>query len=167
MSRFRARSKRNCNSGETEGLLERQVTLEKTRLEASRASNPLASKSNATKTNNEICSRDPPKGGKNDGSIGDTLITTGNAQRTTRSGQRTNLDKDYPCICGRRFTTERGVKIHRTKKGCLNASAIQQQRTAQADQTPENQSQAQNHSAEEIHANESDEEFRQLINTKR
>ena len=39
---------------------------------------------------------------------------------------------------------------------------IQQQRTAEADQTSENQSQVQNHSAEE-----SDEEFRQLINAKR
>ena len=71
------------------------MTLGKTRLEASRASNPLASKSNATKTNSEICSLDPPKGGENDGSIGDTLITTENAQRTTRSDQRTNLDMDY------------------------------------------------------------------------
>ena len=51
--------------------------------------------------------------------------------------------------------------------GCLNASTIQQQRTAQAGKTSGNQSQVQNHSAEEIHAEESDEEFRQLINAKR
>ena len=51
--------------------------------------------------------------------------------------------------------------------GCLNASTNQQQRTAQAGKTSENQSQVQNHSAEEIHAEESDEEFRQLINAKR
>ena len=89
------------------------------------------------------------------------MITTGNAQRTTRSDQRTNLDIDYPYICGRRFTTERWMKIHRTQMGWLNASTIQQQRTAQADQTSENQSQVQNHSAEE-----SDEPFRQLINAK-
>ena len=74
---------------------------------------------------------------------------------------------DYLCVCGRRFTTERGMKIHRTKMGCLNASTIQQQRTAQAGKTSENQSQVQNHSAEEIHAEQSDEEFRQLINAKR
>ena len=43
--------------------------------------------------------------------------------------------------------------------GCLNASTNQQQRTAQAGKTSENQSQVQNHSAEEIHAEESDEEF--------
>ena len=51
--------------------------------------------------------------------------------------------------------------------GCLNASKNQQQRTAQAGKTLENQSQVQNHSAEEIHAEESDEEFQQLINAKR
>ena len=73
---------------------------------------------------------------------------------------------DYQCVCGRRFTTERGMKIHRTKMGCLNASTNQQQRTAQAGKTLENQSQVQN-SADEIHAEESDEEFRQLINAKR
>ena len=75
---------------------------------------------------------------------------------------------EYQCVCGRRFTTERGMKIHRTKMGCLNALTNQQQRTAQAGKkTLENQSLVQNHSAEEIHAEESDEEFRQLINTKR
>ena len=74
---------------------------------------------------------------------------------------------DFQCVCGRRFTTERGMKIHRSKMGCLNASSNQQQRTAQADKTSENQSQVQYHSAEEIHAEEFDEEFRQLINAKR
>ena len=38
--------------------------------------------------------------------------------------------------------------------------------SAQPTKTSENQSQVQNHSAEEIHAEESDEEFRQLINAK-
>ena len=28
-----------------------------------------------------------------------------------------HLEINYPCICGR-FTTERGMKIHRTKMGC-------------------------------------------------
>ena len=83
-----------------------------------------------------------------------------------RLEQGSNLEIDYQCVCGRRFTTERRMKIHRTKIGCLNASANQQQRTAQADKTSENQSQVQNHSAEEFHAEESDEEFRQLINAK-
>ena len=42
----------------------------------------------------------------------------------------------------------------------------QQQGTAQAGKTLENQSQVQNHSAEEIHSEESDKEFQQLINAK-
>ena len=55
------------------------------------------------------------------------------------------------------------MKIHRTKMGSLNASTNQQQRSAEAGKTSENQS----HSAEEIHAEVSDEELRQLINIKR
>ncbi|GFR82376.1 reverse transcriptase [Elysia marginata] len=47
--------------------------------------------------------------------------------------------------------------------GCLNKS-FQQQRTALADKTSENQSRAQNHSAKEIQAEDQDEELRQLIN---
>ena len=76
------------------------------------------------------------------------------------------MEMDYPCICGRRFASERGMKIHRTKMGCLNTPS-QQQRTALADKTSENQSQVQNHSAEEIQAEDQDEELRQLINAKR
>ncbi|GFN82186.1 polyprotein [Plakobranchus ocellatus] len=56
---------------------------------------------------------------------------------------------------GRRFATERGMKIHRTKMGCLSRSS-QQQRTAIADKTLENQSQVQNHSAKEIQAENRD-----------
>ncbi|GFR89638.1 reverse transcriptase [Elysia marginata] len=58
------------------------------------------------------------------------------------------------------------MKIHRTKMGCLNKS-FQQQRTALADKTSENQSRAQHHSAEEIQAEDQDEKLRQLINVKR
>ena len=43
----------------------------------------------------------------------------------------------------------------------------QQQLTAKAGMRSENQGQVENHSAEEIYAEESDEEFRQLINAKR
>ena len=74
------------------------MTLRETRVEALRAKNPLASKSNAANTNNKICSHDLPKEGENGISINETLVTTGNSQRTTNSGQRTNLDIDYPCI---------------------------------------------------------------------
>ncbi|GFO35898.1 reverse transcriptase [Plakobranchus ocellatus] len=58
---------------------------------------------------------------------------------------------DYSCICGRRFATERGKKIHRTTMGCLIMSS-QHQHTAVADKTLKNQSQVQKHSAKEIQA---------------
>ncbi|GFN88309.1 hemicentin-1 [Plakobranchus ocellatus] len=96
------------------------------------------------KTNKEKCSRDRPKGGENDGSIGDYSMLTETAPRTTR----TMTTMDYSCICGRRFATERGMKIHTSKMGCLSMSS-QQQRTAIAGKTLENQSQVQNHSAKE------------------
>ena len=70
------------------------------------------------------------------------------------------------CICGRRSTTKREMKVHSPKTRCLNASAIQKQCTAQADQTSGDQSQVQNHSAGEIHADELDKEFRQPNNIK-
>ncbi|GFR89238.1 reverse transcriptase [Elysia marginata] len=76
------------------------------------------------------------------------------------------LETDYPCICGRRFASERGMKIHSTKKRCLNES-FQQQRTALVDKTSENQSRVQNYSAKEIQAEDQDDELRQLINAKR
>ncbi|GFR86106.1 reverse transcriptase [Elysia marginata] len=94
-------------------------------------------------------------------------MLTRTAQRTMRLRTlNVGLEMDYPCICGRRFASERGMKIHRTKMGCLNKS-FQQQRTALADKTSENQSRAQNHSAKEIQAEDQDEELRQLINAKR
>ncbi|GFN80458.1 reverse transcriptase [Plakobranchus ocellatus] len=58
------------------------------------------------------------------------------------------------------------MKIHRTKMKCLNNSKGQQQGSAQADKTLENQGQVENHSAEEIHASDPDEEFRRLFNAK-
>ncbi|GFO37206.1 reverse transcriptase [Plakobranchus ocellatus] len=89
-----------------------------------------------------------------------TSITARNAQRTTRLDQRT---MDYPCICDRRFSTEKGMKIHRTKMKCLDNPKNRQQRSTQADETSENKGQVQNHSAEEIHASDPDEEFRQIL----
>ena len=65
-----------------------------------------------------------------------------------------------------KISNERGMTIHRTKMDCLKASRNQQQRTTQTGKTPENQSQVQNHSAEEINVEDSDEKFGQLINAK-
>ncbi|GFN87511.1 reverse transcriptase [Plakobranchus ocellatus] len=72
---------------------------------------------------------------KYDGSIGDNSMLTGTAPRTTRTRTpNVGLEMDYTCICNRRFATERGMKIHRTKMGCISMSS-QQQRTAVADKT--------------------------------
>ncbi|GFO07855.1 reverse transcriptase [Plakobranchus ocellatus] len=73
-------------------------------------------------------------------------MLTETAPRTTRT-KTTNvgLEMDYSCICGRRFAIERGMKM-----------SSQQQRTAIADKTLENQSQVQNHSAKEIQAENRD-----------
>ncbi|GFO47321.1 reverse transcriptase [Plakobranchus ocellatus] len=71
---------------------------------------------------------------------------------------------DCPCTYGRRFSTEKNIKIHKTK--CLDISKNQQQRSVQADKKSENQSQAQNCSAEEIHFSGPDEKFRHSLNSK-
>ncbi|GFO20788.1 polyprotein [Plakobranchus ocellatus] len=94
-------------------------------------------------------------------------MLTETAPRTTRT-RTTNvgLEMDYSCICGKRFATERGMKIHRTKMGCLSMSS-QQQRTAIADKTLENQSQVQNHSAKEIQAENRDDVARHPSSDKR
>ncbi|GFO47353.1 reverse transcriptase [Plakobranchus ocellatus] len=69
---------------------------------------------------------------------------------------------DYTCICGRRFSTEKGMKIHKTKMKCLDT-----QRTGSSALFSQiNQGQVQNHSAEEIHASDPDDEFRQLLDAK-
>ncbi|GFO20051.1 reverse transcriptase [Plakobranchus ocellatus] len=48
-------------------------------------------------------------------------MLTRTAPRTTRARTKNvGLEMDYSCICGRRFATERGMKIYRTKMGCLN-----------------------------------------------
>ncbi|GFO12336.1 reverse transcriptase [Plakobranchus ocellatus] len=88
------------------------------------------------------------------------------APRTTRTRTSVGLEMDYSCICGRRFATERGMKIHRDKMGCLSMSS-QQQRTAIADKMLENQSQVQNHSAKEIQAETRDDVLRHPSSDKR
>ncbi|GFN97868.1 hypothetical protein PoB_002437400 [Plakobranchus ocellatus] len=48
----------------------------------------------------------------------------------------------------RRFSTEKGMKIHRTRMKCQDKKPAA---AAQADKTTENQGQVQNYSAEEVH----------------
>ncbi|GFR76296.1 reverse transcriptase [Elysia marginata] len=94
-------------------------------------------------------------------------MLTRTAQRTMRSRTlNVGLETDYPCLCGRRFASERGMKIRSSKMGCL-IKLFQQQRNALADKTSENQSRVQNYSAKKIQAEDQDHELRQLINAKR
>ena len=80
---------------------------------------------------------------------------------------RNNFGIGLPMYIWQNSHHRKRVKIHRTKMSCLNASTNQQQRTVQACKTSENQSQVQNYSAEEIHAEKSGEKFRHVINAKR
>ena len=73
----------------------------------------------------------------------------------------------FPCVCGKKFSTARGMKIHKTKKGCVNTHLSEQQRSASADKTSEDQGQDANHSATDIHALTSDEDFMQALDAKR
>ena len=59
---------------------------------------------------------------------------------------------DFPCVCGRKFKSQKGAKIHRTKMGCDSLLKIQKQRSATADKTSENLSQDAYHSAKDIQA---------------
>ena len=59
---------------------------------------------------------------------------------------------DFSYVCGRKFNSLKGLKIHKTKMGCASQIATQEQRSVNADKTSENQSQEANHSAEDIQA---------------
>ena len=76
-------------------------------------------------------------------------------------------DTGHSCVCGKSFSTRRGMKIHRTKMGCMNTLLSEQQRSAQADKTSEDQGQDKNHSATDIHAQTEDEELVQAHEAKR
>lgn len=59
------------------------------------------------------------------------------------------------------------MKIHRTKKGCLNVLANSQQRSAEADKSSENPGQDENHSAGYVHAENSDSALTQSLEERR
>ena len=102
----------------------------------------------AKKKHKEECPQDPPKGREDDGSNRIDRQRTRNEKRTMTKEYRT----DFPCVCGRKFSSLKGTKIHRTKMGCASQIATQEQRAVIADKTSENQSQDANHSAEDIQA---------------
>ena len=95
------------------------------------------------------------------------LVTNTNASRTANESQRMSDGMDYPCVCGKRFSSQRGMKIHRTKMRCMSSSMNHEQRTASADKTSEDQGQVENHSAEDIQAYGTDEELVNLVDAKR
>lgn len=74
---------------------------------------------------------------------------------------------EYPCNCGRRFATQKGMRIHRTKRGCRSSSSVDQQRTVTTDETSEDLSQEAIHSAENIHVGLTDDELFHLTDGKR
>lgn len=95
-------------------------------------------------------------------------LMTFESQLVTHNGQSMDTDcRDFLCVCGKGFSTERGMKIHRTKRGCLNTCQSEQQRPASADKTSEDQSQDADHSATDIHALTSGEVFAQTLDAKR
>ena len=58
----------------------------------------------------------------------------------------------HTCVCGKKFKSGRGMKIHRTKMGCLSSLSSQEQRSDASDKTLDDQSQVNNHSAADTHA---------------
>ena len=102
----------------------------------------------ATDTSNRKCPQDPPKGREDDGSKRNKRQRTLNEKRTTIKENRT----DFSCVCGRKFSSLKGLKIHKTKIGCASQIATQEQHSVNTDKTWENQSQEANHSAEDIKA---------------
>ena len=111
--------------GKDRRLLERQRTLGKTRkgvLEASTPLYPAYGKTIATTQRKVKCPQGScRKGGEDDEPIGDL--------RNTTLAQSTDYEFDNKggcqCVCGKTFGTSRGMKIHRTKMGCLSMTLAQ------------------------------------------
>ncbi len=84
----------------------------------------------AGKTKHRECPRASPKGREDEEA---NLIVSMVSDRTV---SRTTSAEVAACVCGRTFATERGMKIHRTKKGCLLDSAREGQRIVEASESP-------------------------------
>jgi hypothetical protein len=74
---------------------------------------------------------------------------------------------EHSCTCGRKFSTQRGMKIHKTKKGCMGLLPDDKQRAVSTDKTLEDLSQGSIHRAENIQVKTSDNELTDLLNGKR
>lgn len=88
-------------------------------------------------------------------------------ERTQIIEQRINMEYGVPCVCGRSFSTLKGMKIHRSKKGCGGSFPVEQQRTVCTDKTLEDLCQDSNHSVENIHADLSGEDLVYFFDGKR
>ena len=121
---------------------ERLVDTGKDQILDTWVSTPRVDFASATSSQKEKCPLGPPKGGENEGSTGDQTVTTRTAQRNT------NIAQTYLCCCGKGFTTERGMKVHRTKKGCLRAKTPSHLRTDPSDKSSGVLCQESHHSAE-------------------
>lgn len=72
------------------------------------------------------------------------MVTDGNIHKT----MPTDKLSGWPCECGLTFTSEKGMKIHRSKYGCTNAVPdVQQLAVAAACESSDDHSQGQHHSA--------------------
>ena len=90
------------------------------------------------------------------GNGGENDEPTGVSIRTTTSAISTDYDLDNEvgcsCVCGRTFKTEKGMKIHRTKMGCLRPNPEQRSASQGEGKTSDPSGQVSNHSASEIQA---------------
>ena len=141
------RNRLNGNWEQTSRHLEREWMLGKTRM-ISPGQQPRDHSTIATNKMNRKYPQDPPKGRKHDGSKQNKQQQPLNEKRTMIKENR----MDFSCFSSRKFSSLKGLKIHRSKMDCASQIATQEQRSINADKTSENQSQEANHCAEDIQA---------------
>ena len=138
--------------GETTRLLERQRTPGKTgkwRGFASLVSHVRVVKLIAGTEIQRECSWASPKGGEDDEATPfDNLVT----DRTGNGFSNTRIADSVFCVCGREFTSQRGMKIHRTRIGCLQTVSSERQRSIGVHETSETPSREANHSTASLQA---------------
>lgn len=107
------------------------------------------------------CRWDSPKEAKDEGSTGVLLETDANVQQYLQIISRAG------CLCARTFTSEKFMKIHKSKKGCTHEALDVQQRTFTTDAGESSDGQGQSHSTMNSHVVLSGETTPQLFCLKR